>query len=518
MTSITTTPLDSAAVARPTAVGRHIRGSSLLLAGRFVAGGMNFGAHVLMVRYLSQADYGALAYALSIVTVGKCLAKCGLNGALPRFLPIYHERKQYDKLFGTILMAFGLVLSIGLAVAFVPYAFKESFTQSWINDPAARSLLLVLIFLTPVEALDHLLLGMFAVFASPGSIFLRKHVLGPGLKLAVVLALVFGKRSVEFLAVGLVGAGILGLALYCVVLYRLLRRRGLFEHLHPRSIIVPWREIFLFSIPLFASDLILILMHTTNVLALEHYGNLSEVASFRAVLRLALMNHLVMASFSILYTPIAARLFARGNRKEINDLYWKTASWIAVFSFPVFAVTFAMARPVTVLLYGARYESSAIVLALLSLGYFSNAALGLNGLTVKIHGKMRYIVSVNVAAAVIHLGIILALVPRYGAVGAAIGTCITMIVHNLFKHLGLRLGTGINLFERRCVRLYLSIVVGAATLWFVEATTSPSVPVGLLLSALVSLVVLRLNRRLLDADQVFPELMRIPLIRHLLGR
>jgi O-antigen/teichoic acid export membrane protein len=48
-----------------------------------------------------------------------------------------------------------------------------------------------------------------------------------------------------------------------------------------------------------------------------------------------------------------------------------------------------------------------------------------------------------------NLGINFVLIPRYGALGAAVGTAATLVIYNLLNHAGLLLGTGINLFERR---------------------------------------------------------------------
>jgi len=518
MTSTTAMAVDATLTAETTAVRRQIRGSSLLLAGRFFAQGVNFVGQIMIVRYLSQSDYGAWAYALSIVTLGQGVATFGLDRAITRFLPIYHEHQQYGKLFGTIFMVAGMILSIGLAMVLLFHAASGFLAESWISDQQALSLLSVLIFLAPVQAIDEVLLGMFAVFSSPRSIFLRKHVLSPGLKLLVVLMLVTGHGSVFFLAGGFLLATLLGVVIYTVILLRLLYRQGLFEHFQLRSVTMPWREILAFTIPLLTSDLVHVVMHTMDVIVLQRYASVNEVATLRAVQPLAMMNQLVMASFATLFTPLAARMFARNNRQGINTLYWQTAIWIAVFSFPIFAVTFSIAQPVTVLLYGARYEQSAAILSLLSLGCFFNAALGFNGLTLKVYGKLRYIVIINIAAAALNLGAILLLVPRYGALGAAIGTCATLIVHNVFKHIGLRFGTGIHLFEWRYTKVYLTMVLGAGILWAVQELASPPVHVSLALAAIVSLAVLRLNRHLLHAHQVFPELLRIPFVRQLLGR
>jgi len=518
MTSATVTTLEAAPAAPQTAVRRQIRGSSLLLAGRFLAKGVNFASQVLIVRHLSQSDYGALAYALSIVVLGHDVAAFGLHRAVSRFLPIYQEKKQYDKLFGTMILVIGIVLSIGLLMAVALYAFQGPIARFWIRDQQVLSLLLLLVFLAPVEAFDKLLLGMFAVFASPRSIFFRKHVLGPALKLLVVVLLISADGGVFFLAGGYLAATTLGVAVFTAVLFRLLKKQGLFRHFHLPSITMPWREILAFTVPLLTSDLVYVVMHTMDVVVLQYYADVGEVAMLRVVQPLAMMNQLVMASFAALFTPLAARMFARNDRRGINQLYWQTAVWIAVFSFPIFALTFSIARPVTVLFYGTRYEQSAVILSLLSLGCFFNAALGFNGLTLKVYGKLKYIVAINVAAAVLNLIAILLLVPRYGGLGAAIGTCFTLIVHNVFKHAGLRWGTGIKLFQRRYVKVYASIAVAAAGLWMIQAATSPPVVLGLAMAAVVSVLVLRVNRRLLGADEIFPELLRLPLAKQLLGR
>src|SRR3954452_24736732 len=114
-------PAKAAARSGGEATRRQIRGSSLLLAGRMLSLVVNFATQVLIVRYLSKTDFAAFAYGLSIVTLGESVAVLGLDKAVSRFLPIYEERRQYDKLFGTLLMVAGSVLSVGLA--FVLLAF-----------------------------------------------------------------------------------------------------------------------------------------------------------------------------------------------------------------------------------------------------------------------------------------------------------------------------------------------------------------------------------------------------------
>ena len=516
-TSVEAAPAATVPGKKDAATRRQIRGSSLLLVGQLLAKGVNFGVQVMIVRYLSQSDYGAFAYGLSIVALGASIATFGLDRAITRYVTIYHEQRDYNKLFGTLLMVVALIASLGLTMALLLQGAPGLAARVLGSEPQAFSLLLILIFLSPVQALDGVLVGMFAVFSSSRSIFFRKYVLGPSLKLSVVLLLILLRSDVYFLAGGYLAASILGVAIYTIVLIGVMRAQGIFDHFNRKAIEIPWREILSFTIPLLTSDVLYAVMNTMDAIVLERSRGSVDVAALRAVHSTAVLNSLVMSSFALLFTPSAARLFARNDREGINNLYWQTAIWIAVISFPIFALTFSVAQPITVLLYGQRYAHSGIILALLSLGYYFNAALGFNGLTLKVYGRVRYSVVINVLAGVFNLGAILLLIPRYGALGAAIGTTSALIVHNILKQAGLRLGTGINLFEWRYFRVYLVILLCALGLLLVQVVTSAPVYVSIALAALASTVVIGLNRKLLKVGQNFPELLRLPLVRRLFG-
>jgi O-antigen/teichoic acid export membrane protein len=335
--------------------------------------------------------------------------------------------------------------------------------------------------------------------------------------LAVVLLLILGKSGVFFLAGGYLAAGTIGVGLYGIILFNVLRKQGLFKYFNIKALAIPWREIFAFTIPLMTSDLVYILMNSSDAVLLEHFRGSTDVAAFRAVQPAAGLNQLVMTSFQLMFTPVAARLFAREDREGINNLYWQTAIWMSVIAFPIFAMTFSLAQPLTVMLYTQTYADSAIILALLSFGYYFSTALGFNGLTLKVFGKVRYIVVVNILAALVNVGINLLLIPRYGALGAAIGTCGTMVAHNILKQLGLLFGTGINLFEWRHLKVYLVIALSTLGLLLVQLTMSTNIYIGTVLAALVSLLVLALTRKSLAIGQTFPELLRFPLMRRLFG-
>src|SRR5690606_26752430 len=101
------------------------------------------------------------------------------------------------------------------------------------------------------------------------------------------------------------------------------------------------------------------------ILLLEYFRSTTAVAEYRAVLPIAGLNLVVFEAFGFLFMPLAARLYARRDGKAIDDLYWRTSMLISVLTFPVLAVSCALAGPITVFLFGADYAGAAPLLAIL---------------------------------------------------------------------------------------------------------------------------------------------------------
>ncbi|PYT92075.1 MAG: hypothetical protein DMG36_16385 [Acidobacteria bacterium] len=147
----------------------QIRGSSLFLGGRVLSLGINFCAQVLMVRFLSVAQYGALAYGLSVVAFLQLFATLGLQDAISRYVPIYYENGEYEKLFGTIFLAAGVIFGTGLLIVASIAGAPGFLSHLLTHEELALRLLPILIFLVPVEAADAMLDGLFASFNSASS-------------------------------------------------------------------------------------------------------------------------------------------------------------------------------------------------------------------------------------------------------------------------------------------------------------------------------------------------------------
>ncbi len=253
------------------------------------------------------------------------------------------------------------------------------------------------------------------------------------------------------------------------------------------------------------------------VLLLDRSRGVTEVAFYRVVLPLAALNNVVMNAFSWLYVPSASRLVAREDHSGIDHLYWRTAAWISVLTFPVFAITFCFAGTLTTYLYGERYAQSGAVLALLALASYSNVALGFNGVTLKVLGKIRYVLTSNLSSALIKIVLCLLLIPRFGALGAAASVVVGMVAYNILMQWGLHRVAHVRMLGREYLPLAVLILVSIFSLFSLREVVSHNIYLAILLTATATAILMLAAKHRLNIATTFPEALRVPVLGRLLA-
>ena len=499
------------------ATKKHMRGSSLLLVGRGLATLINFAVQVLVVRYLSVAEFGAFAFSVATVAMLAKFAELGLGKGLGRYTAMYHEQRDYSRMFGSLILGLFTVIGVGTAMALGVYAFQGVLGERLVSGPVTMNVLLILVLVTPLQALEDVLEKTFAVFSRARALFFRRHLVGPLLKLLAVLSLAVFPNNVYVLATAYLVASAIGVTISLVLLMRILRQQDLISHFHWQEIRIPTREVFGFSIPLISSDVAFLFRVSLVVFLLEIFFGSAAVAAFRAVFPVARMNMLVFDSFKTLFLPWASRLFARGDRAGLSELYWRNATWLAVLSFPIVLATIPFCSTTTTLLFGDRYAASAPILAILSIGCFMQVVFGFGALTLRVVGHVRPLVVIDAATAVAALGLALLLIPRFGAVGGAISASSTLILQNVLYQLVLSKDKTVRIVDEGFARIMSMIVLSTAVLFLFQVAVQPNVFVVALTIAIAAITVVGLNLRQLQVAATFPELCRLPIAKHLMG-
>jgi O-antigen/teichoic acid export membrane protein len=492
---------------------QNVRGSTLLLVGRLVSLLFTVLTQIMIVRALSKADYGVFAYAFTLTAAGRVLMSLGQGRLLSRFMAKYEEEQDYARMFGAILMAVGAIVVTATVLLGGMAAGLAPLIGGAFGDPSTAGVLLVLMFLAPLNALDQVFVSIFAVFSKPTAIFYRKYLLTPALQLAVVVLIALTNCTVEQLALGYVLSSAFGIVIYFWLFFSVMRERGIAFRPGRDRIIYPFREVFSFSVPTLTTELAFLVTNAGSVLILGKYHGSKALADFRAVLPAARLNQVVYQTFVTMFLPMTARLHTRGDHDGVRETYWHSSHFQAVSTFPIMVMTTVFAHDTTVTLFGQRYASASVVLLALAIGYYVSIALGFNIYVLQVYGRLKFLVYSNIAVCVVSLALAFALSPRYGASGAAIASGATMAAQNIVNQVALVRVIGWGGDPMRWIRPYVVVGVGLLVVIAVRLLLDPGFLVAVVLSAVVSLGVLRQTRGDLHLLSLFPELRRIRPLR-----
>jgi O-antigen/teichoic acid export membrane protein len=397
---------------------RLFGGTLLVLAAEALAFPAGLIATILLTHYLLPADYGALALALASVawlewTVVTLFARAAWK--------LTAEADDWRAVAKPVVRVF---LTTGLLVGVCVFAAAE-LAARMLNVPQLAPLLRILALEIPVFATAHAY---------------RAVLIGRGLhgSRAAVSAGRWIARAILIAAGTLLGFSLNGIAALivvatCVELALARSRAGSVRHADPArsdhaTVHITAGQLLAFAAPLAVSAICLRLIERMDIFALRVLGgSLENVAAYGIAQNLALGP----ALFGTAFVPAVVAAFsyraARGDAAGARQL----GSEALRAGFLVLALTLlaAGAAPgLIALLFGARYAAAAPLFALLIVGAGGSLLTALASAVLVGAGKLPWTVKLTapllLLAALGHM----VLVPRYGALGAAIVTASTALI------------------------------------------------------------------------------------------
>jgi len=407
---------------QPTNLGQTIlKNIATLFAGRGLSTALSAFAVILLARYLGREQLGLYGAIYSYIGLYAWLATFGIEPILGR------EAAQHREQAGSILFT-------GSAVCFV-----------FASVTAVVALLLAPHFgygggmwvLVLFAAVDRMLVTPFAL---PGMIFqvdLRQWwAVSFGLIRQVlwVLAIIFlaiGKASLFWVVVARMLCGIVEGALNFVGAWH----RGLV----PR----PWkflpqeaRKFLVYSFPLALSTLAINVYTRIDQVMLHKLSTDLILGGYVAAVNLAEIFSLFPVSLMDAIFPVLARS-ARNEQDFERYLKFSYRALMALV-FAVCAVAVPLSRPLTHLVFGAKYAASAPLFAALiwsEVAIFFGVVLKM-GLIAR--NLQRFLAVSTAVGAIVNIILNIFWIPRYGALGATWATNISYAVASIFIYFAFR--------------------------------------------------------------------------------
>lgn len=129
-----------------------------------------------------------------------------------------------------------------------------------------------------------------------------------------------------------------------------------------------------------------------------------------------------------LLIPSMSRSFGAGDTTQVKAIYHAAGRWMAVLAMPVAVGGLLLAGPLVEVMYGAAYAPMAPILGVLLASGVLVMTFGFPASSVlyAMEGQ-RFLIRVGAGVAVLYLALAVALIPPFGALGAAVSTALAQV-------------------------------------------------------------------------------------------
>lgn len=420
-------------------VKRFVRSSGIMAAYYAAAMVLAFLAGIVLTRSLGAYGYGIYSLALTTATLVGLVTEFGLPVLALREAGSARASGNWSTLRGLMRWADRAILAVSLLL--IAGIWSAIYLSGRANDSEFLATMLWAVALVPLVglaklrssvllALDRVAAGQFAVM-----------ILRPLIFLAVCFAipLLTGGLTAATAIIAQVGGALASLALVAA-LYRRWRPAEL-SSAAPRNDVRGWLAA---SVPMGVTEGLRLLQGQLALLLTGWLAGAGAAGIYRgadAVMQLATVAASVVATAA---TPMFARLIGEGDREGIKRIAVLT-SVIMVAGVVIVALPIALAGNwLFPALFGQDFAASPPVFAILAVGLVGTYSMGLAQALANMSGHHVLTTQSFLTTALCNLVLGLALIPQFGAIGAAIATAVSAIVGTAWCAWQLAKRTGYN--------------------------------------------------------------------------
>jgi O-antigen/teichoic acid export membrane protein len=389
-----------------------------------VSAGATICVSAIMARTLGPQNMGVYSYAMWIVGTLGILANIGLPSALTKYVSEFMGSGDHATAVRIGKRLLRTQLIVGLGVSGLTACL-------WFFQTPYRSIIVLAAVMILLQALQQ---GLLAALAG-----VQRFDRIAWISLYAALAQVASVGAAALLHAGVMGmlwATLAGLALGTWLSYRAVDQLLLKLSPAPSSAAFSapdTADVFVrirkFSITIsYILLLDTIVWQRSEVLFLKWYSTLPQIAFYTLAFSIATKLSEVSGTFSSTLLPLYSENFGRHGLSEIGQVYVKALKYLQmVMVFPCLLAA-AICKPLVELLYGSSYSPVVLPLQLLLVS-LAVTSIGVVGSPLLVGTeKQSFIAKYGTFVAILNIAMDLVLIPRHGALGAAIANCTAQIV------------------------------------------------------------------------------------------
>ncbi|MCK4734713.1 MAG: oligosaccharide flippase family protein, partial [Methanophagales archaeon] len=432
------------------------KGTGIIFIGTIIGLLLGFVGRIILIRYITQTEYGIYSLALVIISIFATISTLGLGEGSTRYIAYFRGKNEEGKVRGVISSSIKIAIIASISLAIISFFISDFISVNIFHTLELSTPLKIFSFAIPFTVLINVFISIFRGFERVDARVYFQDILRPVLYLLFLIAVVlFG---LSFL--GVIYAYLASIAVTCVVFVICLMKKYPLSIRSSSSVTNPMtKELLFFSVPLLAVSMLMMVMSWTDTLMLGYFKTPDFVGLYNAALPLASLIPTVLVSINFLYVPIASELYAKDEKEEMKRNFAVLTKWVFLATLPIFFILFLFPDTILNLLFGSTYIGAAFALQILVLGFFLNPVIGPSYGTLTVVGKTRFLMLSFLISAIVNIVLNIVLIPPLGIIGAAIASALSLALSRILNAIKLYKDFKIHPFTKNYLKLVSLLVM-----------------------------------------------------------
>lgn len=406
------------------------KGSSLVSVITLFGHVLSTASKLLISRSFGLVGFGQFALIMAFSRFLSTVVQLGYHQSIVHFISKYRTQQDWRNVRHFFVSGLRHILLVGLITFIILFLFRDVISSHIAIEDTGLYTLLFISSISLILAVNNFISGTLLslrLFKQQAILFTSSF---PALMILSLLGVKYFLRDAasinQFLVFGIVLNAIL------LIIAFLLTLRIIPPPAEPDSEKDDIHKLPKYAMPIWLSSGLQSAFSSSDRIMLGILSSISQVGIYGAGLTFSILFAFPLKAMGPVFQPYIIDAYARQDFGEINKLYNIMVRWSSIFVIPAFSGLICFGDHL-VLFFGSEFQAAYGIMIILSLGQIVSTVSGIAGTMLNMTEKQTSHLKIMIIGFVFAIGLNLVLIPHYGALGAAVGTAISILIINVIR-------------------------------------------------------------------------------------
>src|SRR3989344_2069920 len=354
----------------------------------------------IVIARIGTSEYGIFSLGLAIINMVMFIPLLGMDEGIVRYVSYYLGLKEDAKIKGTITTALKISGFLSLIVTTILFFSSEYIAINILREQSLNIILNVLTLSIPFYVISTIYLSVIKAYKRMDYWVFIKSITENISKIGITFILIFKGFGLLAAAIGYT----VSLIIACIIAIMIVEFKFVKIFSSKIKSITSTRKLIGYSWPIMFHIIIAQLLGWTDTLMIGYFKNSIEVGIYNAALPTAHVMTIIPAGIFSLSIPIMTDLYAQKQKNEFINVYQTAYKWVYYFMVYLLIIFTIFSKEILNILFGSEYVTGSLTLI----------------------GKTKYIMINTLISTTLNIILNYFLIPRYGMLGAAAASTISL--------------------------------------------------------------------------------------------